>query len=283
RQGLGRHGSRQARDARPGGPPLPRGVQPGLRRRARHGPDGLGQVDVAVRGARRAQLGREEHHHDRGPRRVPAQRRHPGPGQPARRPDVRHGPEVHDACRPGHHHGRRDPRPRGRADRHRGGPDRPPRAVDAAHERRTDGHCAPHGDGRRAVPRGERHRLRRRPAARPPALPALQAADGDPRRGAAGQRLPRARRRGGLRARGLRPLRRLGLQGPHRPLRGHDGHGRDPRARHPAGQRGRDRRRGDALGHAPAAPGRAREGQARPHVAGRGRPRHRHGLARLRL
>jgi type IV pilus assembly protein PilB len=51
-----------------------RGVQPGLRRRPGHRADRLGQVHVALRGARRAQLEREEHHHDRGSRRVPAQR-----------------------------------------------------------------------------------------------------------------------------------------------------------------------------------------------------------------
>ena len=59
---------------------------PALRRGARHRPDRLGQVDVALRGARRAQHAREEHHHDRGPGRVPARGHHAGAGQPARRP-----------------------------------------------------------------------------------------------------------------------------------------------------------------------------------------------------
>ena len=49
------------------------------------GPDRLGQVDVAVRGAGRAQHAREEHHHDRGSGRVPARGDHAGPGQPAAR------------------------------------------------------------------------------------------------------------------------------------------------------------------------------------------------------
>ena len=70
---------------------LPRGARalrarlpPVLRRGARHRPDRLGQVDHALRGAQRAQHDREEHHHDRGPGRVPARRRQPGAGQPAR-------------------------------------------------------------------------------------------------------------------------------------------------------------------------------------------------------
>ena len=47
------------------------------RRGARHRPDRLGQVDVALRRAQPAQHDREEHHHDRGPGRVPARRRSP--------------------------------------------------------------------------------------------------------------------------------------------------------------------------------------------------------------
>ena len=48
-------------------------------------------------------------------------------------------------------------------------------------------------------------------------------------RGHARQRLQRRPRPRGLRARGLRPLRRLRLQGPDRPLRGHVGLRDDPR------------------------------------------------------
>ena len=43
---------------------------------------------------------------------------------------------VHPAAGPGHHHGRRDPRPGDGADRGASRADRPPRAVDAAHQRR---------------------------------------------------------------------------------------------------------------------------------------------------
>ena len=51
---------------------------------------------------------------------------HPGPGQQQGGPDVRLRPALDDARRPGHHHGRRDPRPRDGADRHRGGAHGPP-------------------------------------------------------------------------------------------------------------------------------------------------------------
>ena len=50
------------------------GVRAGPRRRARHRPDRLRQVDVALRRAEPAQHDREAHHHDRGPGRVPARR-----------------------------------------------------------------------------------------------------------------------------------------------------------------------------------------------------------------
>ena len=49
----------------------------GLRRRPRHRPDRLRQVDDALRRARRDQHAREEHHHDRGPGRVPGRRASP--------------------------------------------------------------------------------------------------------------------------------------------------------------------------------------------------------------
>ena len=45
-----------------------------LRRRAGDRPDRLGQVHHALRGAQRDQRARAQHHHDRGPGRVPARR-----------------------------------------------------------------------------------------------------------------------------------------------------------------------------------------------------------------
>ena len=115
------------------------------------------------------------------------------------------GLRADDARRSRHHHGRRDPRPRDGADRRRGGAHRPPRPLDAAHERRGDRDHPPRGDGRRAVPRRQLDRLRRRPAPRPHAVPALQAARDHPGRDAARQRLPVVARRRGLRARRAAP------------------------------------------------------------------------------
>ena len=49
-------------------------LPPGLRRGPGHRADRLGQVDDPLRGAPGPERGREEHHHDRGPGRVPAAR-----------------------------------------------------------------------------------------------------------------------------------------------------------------------------------------------------------------
>ena len=86
RQGQRRPVAREARHGAGREGPLRARLPPGLRRGARHRPDGLGQVDDAVRRARRAQHDREEHHHDRGPGRVPARRHHAGAGQREGRP-----------------------------------------------------------------------------------------------------------------------------------------------------------------------------------------------------
>ena len=257
--------ARAARHAPAGARALHQGLQPGARRGARHRPDRLRQVDVALRRAQPAQHDREEHHHDRGPGRVPARRHHPGPGQQQGRPDLRQRPALDDARRPRHHHGRRDPRPRDGADRRRGRAHRPPRALHAAHQRRAGRRHAPDRDGHRALPRRLRRRLRRRPAPRAPAVRGVQAPHHDHRRRDAHQRLQRRPRPRGLRARRLRALRRLGLQGPDRPLRGHVGLRHDPRAgRRPRARRD-DRPRGGPRGHDAAARGRAREGPPRSH------------------
>ena len=162
------------------------GLPPGLRRRARDRPDRLRQVDHALRRAQRDQLDREEHHHDRGPGRVPARR-----ASTRSRSTSKAGltfaarPALDAARRPRRDHGRRDPRRRDGADRDRVGADRPPRALDAAHQRRAVGDHAPDRDGHRAVPDRLRARLRRRPAPRAAALHLLQAAHGaDGRRAA---------------------------------------------------------------------------------------------------
>ena len=222
-------------------------------------PDRLGQVDVALRGARAAQHAREEHHHDRGPGRVPARRasrrsrstRRPGltfanglRSMMRADPDIIMVGEIRDA--------------RDGADRRRVRAHRPPRPLDAAHQRRADGDHAPDRDGHRAVPRRLGDRLRRRPAPGAHAVPALQAAarSSPPHvlrdHGFHGPRRPR-----GLRARRLRALRRHRLQGPHRPLRGDDASPTRSAARRRARAGRRDRRGRDARGHAPPARRRA--------------------------
>ena len=69
--------ARAARHAPAGARALHQGLRPGARRRARDRPDRLRQVDLALRRAQPAQHDREEHHHDRGPGRVPARRASP--------------------------------------------------------------------------------------------------------------------------------------------------------------------------------------------------------------
>ncbi len=148
----------------------------------------------------------------------------------------------------------------------------------AAHQRRPGRGHATDRDGHRAVPRRLGGRLRRRPAARATAVRGVQAAHDDHRRGDARERLQRRPGAGGVRAGRLRALRRLGLQGPDRPLRGHVGERHDPVAgRRPRALRD-DRPCGGARGHDAAARGRAREGPPRSHVDRRDRPRSRNPL-----
>ncbi len=158
-----------------------------LRRRPRHRPDRLGQVDDALRGAAGAERGREEDHHDRGPGRVPDRRHQPDQRQPQGRPRLRHRAALDPPRRPRHRDGRRDPRRRDGADRDRGGADRPHDADHAAHQRRPRRDRPPQRDGDRDLPHRLRGRLRRRPAAGAQALPALQAA----RRSSPPRRWPR--------------------------------------------------------------------------------------------
>ncbi len=180
---------------------------------------------------------------------------------------------LDDASRPGHPDGGRDPRPRDRPDRDRGRAHRPHGPLDAAHQRRSVGDHPAGRDGDRAVPGRVRDRLRRRAATGADPVRALQAADDDPGRSAPRPRLPGRVPDRGLRARRVRALRRDGLPGTDRPVRG-DGDDRgDPLARAPArllrsARRGRRPRR-----NAPAARGRPRQGQARADVGRRDRPR----------
>ena len=79
------------------------------------------------------------------------QRRQPGEHQPEGRAHLRGSLARLPAPGSGHHHGRRDPRPRDGRDRAQGGADRSPRAVHAAHERRAQDAHPPDGHGRQAL------------------------------------------------------------------------------------------------------------------------------------
>ena len=257
RQGAGAADPRRARAGGRASPAL-RGVLPqAVRGDPRHRPDRLGQVDVALRDAERDQRRRAQHHHDRGPGRVPARRHQPDRRQPSRRPDLRRRPALDPPRRPRRDHGRRDPRRRDRPDRHRVRAHRAPGADHAAHERRPGRDRPPPEDGDRELPDRLGGRLRRRPAPGAKALLALQEADGRAAGGADRGGLPRRRRPRGLRARRLRALLRLRLPRPHRPLLG------DGDERPDQGDDGRRRARGRA--HR----GRPRGGHADP---ARGRP-----------
>jgi general secretion pathway protein E len=61
---------------------------------------------------------------------------------------LRRGPARADAAGPGHHHGRRNPRPGHRRDGGAGRAHRPPGVQHAAHQRRALGHHAADGAGR---------------------------------------------------------------------------------------------------------------------------------------
>ena len=146
------------------------------------GPTGSGKSTTLYASLARDQLGREEHHHDRGPGRVPDRRHQPDGRQPQGRARLRHRPALDAARRPRRDHGRRDPRRRDGADRDRGGADRPHGADDAAHQRRAGRDHPPAEDGHRVLPHRLGGRLRGRPAPGAQALPALQAAHRDLRR-----------------------------------------------------------------------------------------------------
>ncbi len=78
---------------------------------------------------------------------------------------LRRRPALDDARRPRHHHGRRDPRSRDRADQHRGRAHRPSALLHAPHQRRRERGHAPGRDGDRAVPGRLLGPLHHRPAA----------------------------------------------------------------------------------------------------------------------
>ena len=117
------------------------------------GPDRQRQDGVALHLPQHPEPAGHQHLDRRGSGGNPAARRQPGQRQRQGGPHVRGRAAVVPAAGPGHHHGRRNPRPRDRRHRDQGGADRPPRAVHAAHQRRADDADAPAQHGRRAVQR----------------------------------------------------------------------------------------------------------------------------------
>ena len=174
------------------------------------------------------------------PAEIQLARRQPGQHEREGGAHVRRRAPGVPAAGSGHHHGRRNPRPRDRRNRDQGGADGPPRAVDAAHQRRADHAAAAAQHGRRAVQRRVVGDPDHRAAARPPAVRALQEARGHSARGAAAGRI----RRGGprrlvaaLRPGRLRAVQGYGLQGPRRHLPGDADHRRHAPAHHAQRQR----------------------------------------------
>ena len=76
------------------------------------GPTGSGKTTTLYAALDKINVGGPQDHHRRGPGRVPAQGRQPDPGQAEDRSHLRHRAPPHRPPGPGHHHGRRDPRPR---------------------------------------------------------------------------------------------------------------------------------------------------------------------------
>ena len=107
-------------------------------------PDRQRQDRVAVHRPQHPEQAEDTQHLDRRrPGRNQPARRQPGQRQRQGRPHLRRGAARVPAPGSGHHHGRRNPRPRDGRDRDQGRADRPPGAVDAAHQRRAEDADAP--------------------------------------------------------------------------------------------------------------------------------------------
>ena len=103
------------------------------------GPDRLGQDHHAVLDAQAHRDRRGQRQHGGGPDRNDRALVQPDAGAAATRLRLRRRAARADAAGPGHHHGRRDPRPADRRDGGAGRADRPPGVLDAAHQRRAVG------------------------------------------------------------------------------------------------------------------------------------------------
>ena len=118
------------------------------------GPTGSRQDDHALRRAHAHQQARPQHpHRSRTRSSTSSSGIKPDAGEPEDRPHLRQRPALLPPPGPRRHHGRRDPRPGDRRDRHPGLAHRPPRVLHRAHQRRGRRHHPPRRHGRRAVPR----------------------------------------------------------------------------------------------------------------------------------
>ena len=140
------------------------------------GPDRQRQDGVAVHLPEHAEPAGREHRDGRGPGGNQPAGHQPGQRQRPGRPDLRGGAEVLPAPGPGHHHGRRDPRPGNRRHRDQGGADRPPGDVDPAHQRCADDADPPDEHGRGAVQHRRQRAADHGPAPGASAVRELQAA-----------------------------------------------------------------------------------------------------------
>ncbi len=108
------------------------------RHRAGHRPDRFRQDHHAVFDVETARDAAGERLHHRRPDRDGRAVVQPDAGAAQHQAVVRVRRALTAAAGPGHHHGRRDPRPRNRRDGDPGGADRSPRDLDAAHQRRAE-------------------------------------------------------------------------------------------------------------------------------------------------
>ena len=186
------HGERvvHAYPRQAGRPPAPLGARHGSEDRATHRravpqaarhhpghrPHGLGQDHDAVRRPRAPERQHAEHHDGRGSDRVLHRRHRPDAGQHQGGDDLRARTARHPAPGSGRGDGRRNPRPRNRADRRAGLAHRPPGVVDAAHQHRRRRAHAPARHGHRALPAVVEPHRRRRAAPGAHAQPGQQGA-----------------------------------------------------------------------------------------------------------
>ena len=206
------------------------------------GTDRVRQDDRALRRARPSPDGPDQHRERRGSGRADGHRRHADSGEREGRQHVSELPPIAPPAGSERHHGRRDPRRRGRADRGTGGLHRPPGPVVDAHRRHRHRHHASDEPGPRAV------QDRRVPVGGPVAAPAALALPALPARAPRHRGAPprhRASRElgAGVGRAGLRALQADGLRRPRAGDRAADAVRRAARRDRPGRHGARDPRR----------------------------------------